>query len=167
MHSKLIAAACATITAALLLAPAPASAQGITITSDKPLDKLEAVAIFRDAMPTGVTVSRHGRIFVNFPRWGDKVPYTVAEIKQGLPVAFPDAEINRQDDHDAAHHFLSVQSVVIDAEDRLWVLDTGSPLMQGTVPNGPKLVAIDLTTNKVIRTILLPPCGRRAEVLHE
>ncbi len=108
-------------------------------------------------MPTGVTVSRHGRIFVNFPRWGDKVPFTVAELKQGLPVAFPDPEINRQDDADAAHHFISVQSVVIDPEDRLWVLDTGSPLMQGTVPNGPKLVAIDLATNKVLRTILLPP----------
>jgi sugar lactone lactonase YvrE len=157
VHVKYISAACATVAAALLLVPTATPAQGIRITSDKPLDKLEAVAIFRDAMPTGVTVSRQGRIFVNFPRWGDKVPFTVAEIKQGLPVAFPDAEINRQDEGDAAHHFLSVQSVVIDAEDRLWVLDTGSPLMKGTVPNGPKLVAIDLTTNKVIRTILLPP----------
>jgi sugar lactone lactonase YvrE len=157
VHSKLISAACASLAAMLLLAPTAAAAQGITITSDKPLDKLEAVAIFRDAMPTGVTVSRHGRIFVNFPRWGDKVPYTVGEIKQGLTVPYPDAEINRQDDADAAHHFISVQSVVIDAEDRLWVLDTGSPLMKGTVPNGPKLVAIDLATNKVLRTILLPP----------
>ena len=31
-------------------------------------------------MPTGVTVAKGGRIFVNFPRWGDDVPFTVGEI---------------------------------------------------------------------------------------
>lgn len=40
---------------------------------------IEPVATFYGAMPTGVTVSETGRIFVNFPRWGDEVPYTVAE----------------------------------------------------------------------------------------
>jgi hypothetical protein len=38
---------------------------------DEPLGQLEAVAFFNDAMPTGVTVSHKGRIFVNFPKWGD------------------------------------------------------------------------------------------------
>ena len=54
-------------------------------------------------------------------------------------------------------HFVSVQSVVVDADDRLWALDTGAPLLKNIVPGGPKLVCIDLTTNKVVRTILLPP----------
>ncbi len=45
-------------------------------------------------MPTGVTVSQTGRIFVNFPRWGDDVPFTVAEIVKGKAVAFPDAAVN-------------------------------------------------------------------------
>ena len=54
-------------------------------------------------------------------------------------------------------HFVSVQSVVVDPEDRLWVLDTGAPLLKNIVPDGPKLVAIDLKTNKVVKTILLPP----------
>jgi len=40
----------------------------------------EVVATFHGPMPTGVTVSHTGRIFVNFPRWGDKVDYTVAEV---------------------------------------------------------------------------------------
>lgn len=31
-------------------------------------------------MPTGVTVSHSGRIFVNFPQWGDDVTATVAEV---------------------------------------------------------------------------------------
>lgn len=29
------------------------------------------------ALPTGVTVSHQDRIFINFPRWGDSVPFTV------------------------------------------------------------------------------------------
>src|SRR4051794_22303887 len=31
---------------------------------------LEQVAALQGSMPTGVTVSQEGRIFVNFPRWG-------------------------------------------------------------------------------------------------
>ncbi|KFG02514.1 hypothetical protein IQ62_01535 [Streptomyces scabiei] len=40
------------------------------------------VARFWGSMPTSVTVSRHGRIFVNFRRWGHDVPFTVAELRQ-------------------------------------------------------------------------------------
>ena len=36
---------------------------------------IELVAALRGSMPTGVTVSQDGRIFVNFPRCGDPVPY--------------------------------------------------------------------------------------------
>jgi hypothetical protein len=49
------------------------------LLADEPLGVLEPVAYFNDAMPTGVTVSHKGRIFVNFPRWGDDVPFTVSE----------------------------------------------------------------------------------------
>ncbi|MBV8631544.1 MAG: SMP-30/gluconolactonase/LRE family protein [Silvibacterium sp.] len=108
-------------------------------------------------MPTGVTVSRHNRVFVNFPRWGDDVPFTVAELVNGKAVAYPNAEINRQDNADAARHFISVQSVVVDPKDRLWVLDTGAPMMKEPIPSGPKLVCIDLATNTVVQTILFPP----------
>jgi hypothetical protein len=52
------------------------------------------VARLWGAMPTGVTVSRHGRTFLNFPRWGDDVPFTVAELRDGKPVAYPNAEVN-------------------------------------------------------------------------
>jgi hypothetical protein len=37
---------------------------------DTPIGHLETVATFNGPMPTGVTVSRTNRIFVNFPRWG-------------------------------------------------------------------------------------------------
>lgn len=119
-------------------------------------ERLETVAEFGGAMPTGVSVSRTGRVFVNFPHWGDKVPYSVAEVHNGKAVPYPNREINTADTRDPAHHFLGVQSVVIDAADRLWVVDTGR-IQFGNAPlGGPKLVAIDLRTNKVVRTILLP-----------
>lgn len=80
--------------------------------------KLEPVAFFDGPMPTGVTVSQKGRIFVNFPRWGDKVDFTVAEIKEGKAVAFPSAEFNKLDLANAKDHLVSVQSVVVDPADR-------------------------------------------------
>lgn len=144
---------------ALLLAAAPlcAVSQEAKLATDKPAGDLEVVATFNGPMPTGVTVSKTNRIFVNFPRWGDDVPFTVAELKNGTAVAYPNAEINKQVNEDAAKHFISVQSVVVDPQNRLWVLDTGAPLQKQTIPNGPKLVGIDLATNQVIKTILFPP----------
>jgi sugar lactone lactonase YvrE len=116
---------------------------------------LETVAFFNDAMPTGLTVSHKGRIFVNFPKWGDDVKYTVAEIlKDGNMVAYPDAALNQTDENDQASTLVSVQSVVVDPRDRLWILDTGSPLFQPTKYGGPKLICVDLETNKVIKKIL-------------
>ena len=62
----------------------------------------ERVFAFNGAMPTGVTVTETGRIFINFPRWGDDVPYTVAEIKQGHLVPYPDLKTNVENAKDPA-----------------------------------------------------------------
>lgn len=129
------------------------------IPAAQPLGALETVALFDGAMPTGVTVSQSGRIFVNFPRWGDDVAFTVAEVKGGNAVAYPNADINRASSpgqKDLDKRFVSVQSVVVDPKDRLWVLDTGAPLMGTSELGGPKLVGVDLGTNAVVKTIVLP-----------
>ena len=60
-----------------------------TLPTDEPFGELEPVAYFHGAMLTGVTVSQQGRIFVNFPKWGDDVQFTVAELKDGQEVAYP------------------------------------------------------------------------------
>jgi sugar lactone lactonase YvrE len=116
--------------------------------------RLEVVHEFNGPMPTGVTVSRDNRIFVNFPRWEDPVQFTVAEIRDGRVVAYPDEATNRGDTPDT---LFSVQSVVVDPRNRLWAVDTGS------VDMGPikglewvKLVGIDLSSNKVFKTIRFP-----------
>lgn len=45
----------------------------------------------------------------------------------------------------------------MDGADRLWILDTGSPLFAGSTYGGPKLVAVDLRTDRIVRKILFPP----------
>ncbi|WP_405494557.1 L-dopachrome tautomerase-related protein [Nocardia sp. NBC_00511] len=108
-------------------------------------------------MWSGIAVSAQGRKFVSFPKWGDDgTPYTVAEIVDGKTVAYPDAAHNAAEG-DAATRFISPLAVVIDAQDRLWVLDTGSVEWGPVVPGGPKLVQIDLKSNKVERTIVIGP----------
>src|SRR5829696_8691770 len=109
----------------------------------EPVGRLETVATFDGPMPTGVTVSRKGRIFVNFPRWGDPVEFTVAEVKDGKVLPYPDAAINRLDRDHPRDSLVSVQSVVVDPDDRLWLLDTGSTEFGPTIPGGPKLIGID------------------------
>jgi sugar lactone lactonase YvrE len=107
-------------------------------------------------MPTGVTVSQRGRIFVNFPKWGDDVAFTVAELRDGQAIAYPDQTINRTNPNDLAGTLVSVQSVVVDPLDRLWILDTGSVQFQPVERGGPKLVCIDLERNRVLQTIVFP-----------
>ena len=107
--------------------------------------ELQEVAQFPTTQVTGVTVSKTGRVFVNFPDWGDEHPMSVAEIIDGQPKPFPNAEWNTKGNPQST--FICVQSVVVDANDDLWVLDPASPKMQGVTKGGPKLVKIDLKTN--------------------
>lgn len=110
---------------------------------------LEPRATFAEGQVTGVGVSKTGRVFVNFPFWSEKHTFSVAELdKEGLPLVYPDADWNNKTG-DPGKRFICVQSVVADDQDNLWVLDPASPMMQGVVEGGPKLVKIDLKTNKV------------------
>jgi sugar lactone lactonase YvrE len=114
--------------------------------------ELQEVASFPDKQITGVGVSpRSGRTFVNFPYWSDDHSISVAEIVNGQPKPFPNDEWNKAGP--AGSHFVCVQSVVVDDQDNLWVLDPAAPKLQEIVKDGPKLVKIDLSTNQVIQTI--------------
>ena len=113
----------------------------------------EVVASLEGPMQTGVTVSDDGRVFVCYPRWGDDVAFTVAEIVDGAPVAYPSAELNDWAPERTGDKLTSVQSVVVGPEGHLWCLDTGSLAFAAFLDGGPKLVEIDLATNEVVRTI--------------
>jgi sugar lactone lactonase YvrE len=115
--------------------------------------KLELFASFTGPMPTGVTVSKSGRVFISIPRWGDPVEFTVAEVKNGKAEPFPNLAYNKLNTDAPDKCLVSVQSVVVDDQDRLWLVDTGSINFQPVLPGGAKLVCIDLKTNQVMKEI--------------
>lgn len=125
------------------------------LASERPIGHIEPFFEFAEAMPTGVTVAADGRIFINFPRWGDEVPFTVGEIRNGHVVPYPDAAINEFDASRPGETLGSVQSVVVDPANRLWILDTAAPQFSPPIPGGAKLVAVDLLTSKLVKTIAL------------
>jgi sugar lactone lactonase YvrE len=118
---------------------------------------LEQVAEFEHQV-TGVSVAEDGRVFVNFPRWSEDTELSVAELLgDGRLRPYPDAEWNawrnaKQNEISPEDHWVCVQSVVCDWRGNLWVLDPAAPATAAVIPKGPKLVQIDLATNRVVRS---------------
>jgi sugar lactone lactonase YvrE len=132
------------------LAAAPASAQ-----------TLSKVAGF-EHQATGVAVTADGRRFVNFPRWTEDAPISVAEVmKDGSLRPYPDARWNswrnaKSGELPVSDYFVCVQSIVPDGQGNLWVVDPGAPGNEKILPGAPKLVKIDLATNQVTKVIAIP-----------
>ena len=122
---------------------------------------LAQVAQF-DHQATGVAVTADGRRFVNFPRWTDDAPISVAEVlPNGTLRAYPDARWNswrnaKANELSVADYFVCVQSIVPDGQGNLWVVDPGAPGNEKILPGAPKLVKIDLASNRVTRVIPVP-----------
>lgn len=127
-----------------------------------PMPALTRVAGF-DRQVTGVAVGKDGRIFVNFPRWERDVPVSVGEVmKDGTVRPYPDAVwngwTNRKDDGSTlGDRFVCVQSVTVDPQGYLWVVDPAAPGNEFVKPGGPKLVKIDTKTDRVVRVIRFGP----------
>ena len=115
-----------------------------------------------DHQVTGVAVTEDGRRFVNFPRWTDDAPISVAEVMpNGSLKPYPDAKWNswrnaKANELSVADHFVCVQSIVPDGHGNLWVLDPGAPGNEKILEGAPKLVRIDLKTNQVTKVIAVP-----------
>jgi len=122
---------------------------------------LTPVASF-DHQVTGVAVTTDGRRFVNFPRWTEDSPMSVAEVApDGSVRAYPDARWNswrnvRANELPVSDHFVCVQSVVPDGQGNLWVVDAGAPGNEKILEGAPKLVRISLSTNQVTKVIAIP-----------
>ena len=127
---------------------------------DSPLELVASVRA--PSTPTGITVSRGGRLFVFMPRFDDRVPYTVGEVaRDGSVTPYPDAATNRPDPARPQDTLVHVPNGVVDGQDRLWLLDAGLASASGPPVRGaPKLVAVALAANRVVRTI---PLGAAVE----
>ena len=132
--------------------------QALAPAAKPPSFKLEEAARF-EHQATGVAVSADGRIFVNFPRWTEDSPISVAEVaSDGTLKPYPDETWNSWRNADGPNRsprdqFVCVQSVVADDRGNLWVLDPASPGLDKVITGGPKLVRIELASNKVAQVI--------------
>jgi sugar lactone lactonase YvrE len=123
-----------------------------------PTFRLTEVASFEHQV-TGVAASKEGRVFVNFPRWTEDNAVSVAEVRpDGTLKPYPDETWNgwrnaRATMLSPAKYFVCVQSVVADERGNLWVLDPAAPGNERVLAGGPKLVQIDLASNKVAKVI--------------
>lgn len=109
------------------------------------------VAEFRGAQVTGVTIAKDGRMFANFPRWRDNVPFSVVEIMpDGTHRPYPDDSWNTWNGKPEKNHFTCVQSVYAHGNS-LYILDPSSPEMKEVMGKA-KLYEFDLATNTLKRT---------------
>ena len=96
---------------------------------------------------------------MNFPRWTEDSPVSVAEVaKDGTIKPYPNEEWNAWRNAEAAkmppaEHFVCVQSVVADGHGNLWVLDPAAPGSEKVIAGAAKLVRIELASNKVAQVI--------------
>lgn len=122
---------------------------GLLPTEKEPV--LIEIAEFKGAQVTGVTVSKDGRMFANFPRWRDNVPFSVVEVMpDGTHKPFPDENWNKWNGKPEKNKFTCVQSVFAH-DNSLYVLDPSSPEMKEVVGKA-KLYQFDLATNKLKKT---------------
>ena len=129
----------------------PASAQ--TPDPSPARAQVQQVASY-DEQGTGVACSRDGRIFLCVPRWDHDTAISVAELKGGQLVPYPNEEWNAWRNAkklDPKNHFVCVQSVTVDPQGYLWILDPAAPGLSFIVPGGPKLLKMDLKTDKIVQ----------------
>lgn len=114
---------------------------------------LKEVTSFKGIQVTGITMSEDGIMFVNFPRWRDGVPFSVAEVlKDGNHHPYPNREMNTWENGNivSPDKFICVQSVVA-YKGKLYILDTKNPSMKQTI-DVPTIYVFDIETNDLIRT---------------
>lgn len=91
------------------------------------IKEITLVASFKGIQVTGVTISSNGRLFANFPRWHENLPFSVVEVSlNGEYKPYPDEAWNTWNGRPAENKFTCVQSVVAH-ENSLFVLDPASP----------------------------------------
>lgn len=154
----LLAGGLAALSTGMVRAQTAEQAAAPTAKPTLPAFRLEEAARF-EHQATGVAVSADGRIFVNFPRWMEDTAVSVAEVqKDGSLKPYPDEAWNSWRNAGGPvpaprDTFVCVQSVVADTRGNLWVLDPASPGIDKVVAGGPKLVRIELASNKVAQVI--------------
>jgi len=119
------------------------------------LDPRLETAIVTETPINGVSTTPEGRIFLLYARVDGSTGPTIVEQVGNTTKPYPDLEWNSYNStKDPATHFVRINSQRIGPDGNLWAVDVGSPAFGEPVilPEGPKLVVIDVSSNKVTRT---------------
>lgn len=120
--------------------------------AQSPKRTLEEAAQFGKYQPVGLAISQEGRTFVTFPKWSKDYKNALIEIKSdGTQVPYPNQAWNQEDSLHPQDHFVSLQALYVDADNTLWALDPANPSFGKSIPEGIKLLKINLKTNAVER----------------
>lgn len=100
---------------------------------------------------TGVTTTRDGRVFFEYPHLDGSSGMRVGEFKNGKVTPYPTADWNGwTPGHPTTNTFVRTNSLRVGPDGMLWVVDTGTPKFGAKIlRGGAKLVAIDLARNQV------------------
>ncbi|KQO49586.1 MULTISPECIES: L-dopachrome tautomerase-related protein [unclassified Methylobacterium] len=110
-------------------------------------------AMTLDTPSTGVSIAPDGRRFLVLARLDGSAGPQIVEWKDGILVPYPDVTWNGwAKGQDPSKAFVRVNAQRIGPDGALWLVDTGAPGIGNPVlPGGPKLIRIDLATNRVAR----------------
>jgi sugar lactone lactonase YvrE len=132
----------ATAAAVVLAATSAAAAQ----------DRLETV-FSSNLLINGPTTSQGGRLFLVAQPAKPETTLQVFEVRDGKTFAYPDVHWNAWKlGTSGRDHFVGVNAIRIGPDGSLWAVDRGRPGIGGPLAaGGPKLVKIDIKSNKVSR----------------
>jgi hypothetical protein len=118
------------------------------------IDPRVETAIVTETPINGVSTTPDGRVFLLYARVDGSTGPTIVERIGNTTEAYPNLEWNSYNStKDPATHFVRINSQRIGPDGHLWAVDVGSPAFGEPVilPEGPKLVVIDLESNEVSR----------------
>jgi hypothetical protein len=131
--------------AAAMLPAVTGTTRADTVSQDStPTGSFEVVAEFYGPRPSGIVVTPDGLIFVGFPRHANNhKEATLAELKNGKLVPFPNAGMSLPSDVFPEQRLVSVHGMTLDSRGRIWAIDDGKLAGQPIAPGAAKIVGFD------------------------
>lgn len=111
-------------------------------------------AVVSETPVNGASTTPDGRTFLLYARVDGSTGPTVVESIGNTTVPYPNLKWNSYNaSKDPSTHFVRINSQRIGPDGQLWIVDVGSPSFGEPVilPEGPKLVTINVTTDEVTR----------------
>lgn len=122
----------------------------------------------------GVSTTPDGRLFLLYARVDGTQAQGLPEVVEwvnGTAIPYPDAAWNSYSGNgsDPSTTLIRVNSQRIGPDGQLWLVDTGSPGFGSPVilPEGPKLVVVDVTANTVARVYPMANVTRSTSLLDD